>query len=261
MSFRRFLKSVAWRLMPYADLDWQTSTGLRLRVRDKSEWSCLNEIFVDRVYDSFFRQLSGVRGWVDLGCNVGFFTLALLDHLRRQTPFVVPERVVLVDASEGCVRVTRDNLDVCGLTPQCAVRHGVIGPTGQSVEFHEFQYAVASGIFSRQRGERIHRYPTTPLADLLAGETAVFDLIKVDIEGAERLLFEQETPVMQRFRFGISEWHEPTMSGRQLHGACAQAGFEVLGFASQAIEYDLRRGHSLESPLGMLWWHNPKLAG
>jgi FkbM family methyltransferase len=257
MSVRRFLKSVAWRLMPYADLEWQTSTGLRLRVRDKSEWSCLNEIFVDRVYDEFFRQLNGVRGWVDLGCNVGFFTLALIDHFRRQHLQFTPARLVLVDASEGCVRVTLDNLQANSLAAHAAVRHGVIGPRGETVEFHEFQYAVASGIFSQQRGERIHRYPTTLLADLLAAESGLFDLIKIDIEGAEKVLFAQETPLLRRFRFGISEWHEPTMSGAQLRAACESAGFEVLGFASQAINYDLKQGHSLASPLGMLWWRNP----
>ena len=143
----------------------------------------------------------------------------------------------------------------------CAVRQGVIGSAGQTVDFHEFRYAVASGIFSQQRGEKVRRYRTTPLADRLKTEPGVFDVIKIDIEGAGKSLFDQEMPVLQRFRFGVCEWHPPMMAGRQLHAAGTGAGFEVLGFASQWIQYDLRRGDSLASPLGMLWWRNPVPVG
>ena len=71
------MESIAWRLLPYAGLEAHTPGGLRVNINDKGQWGCLNEIFVARTYEPYWPELRKVRGWVDLGCNTGFFSLAL----------------------------------------------------------------------------------------------------------------------------------------------------------------------------------------
>jgi len=256
MSIRRLLKSISWKLIPFAELDFDLATGLRLQLRDKGEWACLNEVFINRIYDEFFRQLDEVHGWVDLGCNVGYFSLGLESHLRSRGPR--PEtRALLIDANELCIALAADNLRRNSLRGW-SVRHAVLGPAGQTVSFHQFKYSIHSGIFSQQRGERVKRYQTTPLAELLKGQEIPRDLIKIDIEGAEKYLFADEISLIREFRFGICEWHAPEMTGRDLERCLRQAGFEIILLKSQPAEgWDMNKGDSLDSPVGMLGWRNP----
>lgn len=257
MSLKRLLKSIAWKLLPHAGLELETPTGLRLRTRDKGEWASLSEIFVNRVYDEFFAELRDVRSWVDLGCNVGFFSLALENHLRAQGTPPDSTRALLVDANEECVRLCRDTLQVNGLT-HWETRHAVLGPANEVVTFHQFRHSVHSGIFTRQRGEKVRRYATTLLANLLGNYPVPHDVIKIDIEGAEKYLLSQEGDLLQRFRFGICEWHAPEMTGAGLQQFCSASGFEVFLLRSQPVDYDLRRGHSVDSRVGMMAWRNPR---
>jgi FkbM family methyltransferase len=255
MGVRRLLKSIAWKLLPYGDLDFDLASGLRLPLRDKGEWACLGEVFVNRVYDDFFRQLGAVRGWVDLGCNVGFFSLGL-EHYLRSSGSPPPTRALLIDANEHCVALAGENLRRNGLGGWVA-RHAVLGPAGQTVTFHQFKYSIHSGIFSQQRGEKVKHYPTTPLATLLQQHEVPRDLIKIDIEGAEKNLFADEGRLIREFRAGICEWHAPEMPGRELERFLRAAGCEIFFLKSQPVDWDMKRGDSVESPVGMLGWRNP----
>ncbi len=259
MGLRRLLKSIAWRLLPFGELDFDLASGLRLPLRDKGEWACLGEVFINRVYDEFYHQLGDVRGWVDLGCNVGFFSLGLENHLRLRGGGGAATRALLIDANERCVALAADNLRRNRLDHWSA-RHAVLGPAGQTVTFHQFKYSIHSGIFSQQRGERVKHYPTTPLGELLKTHDVPRDLIKIDIEGAERNLFADEGRLIREFRTGICEWHAPEMPGRELERFLREAGCEVFFLKSQPVDWDLKRGDSIESPVGMLGWRNPSAA-
>lgn len=107
MSIRRLLKSIVRDLLPYADLDIHTPSGLQLYVPDRGAWSSASEVFISRGYDPFYQHLDGVRHWVDLGCNQGFFSVGLLEHLIRVSGSTPDTRVFLGDANETCVARVR----------------------------------------------------------------------------------------------------------------------------------------------------------
>lgn len=256
MGLRRLLKSIAWKLIPYAEINFKLESGLELEITDKGEWACLEESFVNRVYEPFFRDIHGVNGWVDLGCNVGYFSLALENHLRSNGGGT-PTRALLIDANELCVKTARKNIGLNSLSGWTA-KQAVLGPEGESVQFHQFKYSIHSGIFSNQKGEKVITYPTVPLKTLLSDREIPRDLIKIDIEGAERNLLKQERELVTSFRYGICEWHAPEMTGSDLQQFCKDAGLEILHYKSQPLGWDLSRGDSFESPIGMVSWRNPQ---
>lgn len=257
MSLKRLCRSIAWKMLPFAGLEMKTSGGLHLLIRDKGEWSCLREIFVERVYDPFWPHLRDVRGWVDLGCNVGFFSLAMAETLTLAWKQRPPTRAFLGDANKVCLATAWDNVSRNGLAEGWSHGHVVAGPPGETVTFSQFKNSIHSGILSRQKGEKTFHYPTTHLGKLFGELQGVFDLIKIDVEGAEVFVFQHYAQELRRFRFGLCEWHAPDFEGPALRKAIQELGFEVLEMRSQDYGWNLARGHAWESPLGMVLWRNP----
>jgi FkbM family methyltransferase len=244
--------------MPHADLRLRTRGGLWLEIRDQGGWGCLEEVFLGAAYEPFFRHLGDVRGWVDLGCNVGFFSLALLDNLRQHDPAAPCPAALLGDANEYCVAMARRAVEQNDLGGRWQCRHVVVGPPGETVSFAQFRFSVHSGIFSPQRGEKNYRYATTDLAALITGLAPEIDLIKLDVEGAERFVFDLHSELLGRFRYGLCEWHAPHFSGGALREWIENHQLELLQMRSQTAEgYDAAQGHTWDSPVGIALWKNP----
>ena len=255
---KRLLKSWAWKLLPHADLRLRTRGGLWLNIADQGAWGCLEEVFVGGAYEPFFRHLNGIRGWVDLGCNVGFFSLALWDSMLQKNPSASPPKVLMGDANEHCLKMVRAGLQGNGLERRWACRHVVVGPPGETVSFAQFRFSVHSGIFSAQKGEKNYRYPTTDLPLLLSDLGPELDLLKLDVEGAERFVFELHPDLLAGFRFGLCEWHAPHFPGKAFRNWIEKNKLELLEMRSQTAEgYDAGRGHTWDSPVGIALWRNP----
>lgn len=254
----RLFKSLAWKCLPGAELQLRTQAGLRLEIRDKGAWAALEEIFVARIYEPFFRHLNGITGWVDLGCNVGFFSLGLLDYLKRQHAADPLPRALLGDANTHCVAMARRMVQTNRLASVWDCRHVVVGPPGEVVTFSQFKLSLHSGIFSPQRGEKTFRYRTTDLPALLSGWDGACNLIKLDIEGAERCVFENHSELMAGFQYGLCEWHAPHFLGSSLREWIRNHKLELLEMKSQPVEgYDSSLGDSWDSPVGTALWRNP----
>jgi len=258
MSLKRLLKSVVRDLLPYAGLDFHTQYGLHLYVPDRGAWSSAGEVFFTRVYDPFYPHLNGVRRWVDLGCNHGFFSFGLLDYLSRQEKKLPTTDVFLGDANEVCATRVQAMIKHNALQPRWRCQHVVIGPPGTTVSFQQHKDSLGSNIFGQGRSRRFIRYPVTDITARLDGERELFDLIKIDIEGAEKFLFDHHVGLLKRFRYGLCEWHAPTFSGADLHSRLNQLNWRVLELRSQGIDYDVSCGHSWDSPMGMVLWENPQ---
>jgi FkbM family methyltransferase len=257
MSIRRLLKSVVRDLLPYAGLDFHTPSGLHLYVPDRGAWSSAGEIFFSRGYEPFYKHLNGVRHWVDLGCNQGFFSFGLLDYLARREGRPPDTRVFLGDANEDCVARVRAAIKHNGLQSGWRCERVVVGPRNATVRFQQHKDSIHSNIFARGRGRKIVHLPTTDLSLMLAHEPRSFDLVKIDIEGAEKFLFHHHLDFLKQFRYGLCEWHTPIFSGPDLANSLRHSNWQVVELYSSGVEYDQRRGNTWESPQGTVLWENP----
>jgi len=258
VSFKRLMRSIARDLLPYAGLEVQTPAGLHLCVPDRGAWSSLGEVFIARGYDPFYQQLDGVRHWVDLGCNQGFFSFGLLDHLAGRNAGKPPEtRVFLGDAGDACVARASAAIERNGLQSRWKCERVVIGPPGETVVFRQHKDSLHSNIFGRGHCVRTFNCPTTDITELLARQTDLFDLVKIDIEGAEKFLFDNHLGFLKRFRYGLCEWHAPVFPGTELESRLRRLNWRTVRFCSSGVDYDLRRGNAWESLMGTVLWENP----
>src|SRR5687768_2408116 len=86
----RGMKDWIWRRSSgYLNLRRTLCSGIEIDLQSFADWCVYNDIFVEGEYDSAINDSLKSRTSqnfrvVDLGANVGFFTLRVLDRLRRQ---------------------------------------------------------------------------------------------------------------------------------------------------------------------------------
>jgi FkbM family methyltransferase len=257
MSIKRLIRSVVRDLLPCAELDFHTQSGLHLFVPDRGAWSSASETFFRKIYDPFYPHLDNVRNWVDLGCNNGFFSFWLLDQITEKAKAPPETHVFLGDANEACVARVLGAIGHNRLQPAWNCELVIIGPPDTTVSFQRHKDSLGSNIFGQGRSHRVIQCHTTDITGRLAKAGNLFDLIKIDIEGAEKFLFANHLEFLKRFRYGLCEWHAPIFSGLELKDRLATLGWRMLELRSQGVEYDLSRGNSWESPVGMVLWTNP----
>ena len=104
---RSVLRRLAWNAV---GLTSHTASGMTLRITNPSDWFVFNEIFVKGEYDTAIGialEHAGERMRVlDLGANVGFFSLRVLDQLRTQGRTDVQVEIVAVEFKQ----VAKDQL-------------------------------------------------------------------------------------------------------------------------------------------------------
>ena len=141
---------------------------------------------------------------VDLGANVGYFTLHAIDRLRRAG--VRDVRIVAVEADEVCCREFERRMQENALTTQVRLVHGAVGARDGIGHFDDgdAQYARrvvnASGDAS---GPPVPYVDTTPYL----GDVGAVDLLKCDIEGGELLFLRSYPDLLRSVRAVVIELH------------------------------------------------------
>ncbi|MEA2374664.1 MAG: hypothetical protein QOD53_1127 [Thermoleophilaceae bacterium] len=162
------------------------------------------------------------RIW-DLGCNIG---LTMADLAVR-----FPEaEIVGVELDEGNVELARRNLAAWG--SRCRVIHAAAWPEDGEVWFHAWAGATSGYTVAAPERQPKREGPVVPalsLDSLLAregGSPPRVDYLKMDVEGAERLLLRESTGWAESVGSIKVEIHEPyTVDG-------ALADVSALGFAA-----------------------------
>ncbi|MCC7518729.1 MAG: FkbM family methyltransferase [Verrucomicrobiae bacterium] len=226
--FRRFLRSLAWRAMPWAGLTLNLSTGISFPIRTRQEARLVQEILLERAYQPLLEALDPPRTLVDLGCNAGFFTLFVEHERRRRAPASPPARGLLVDANPDCLRRARSTLRLNRLADRFDLVDGLIGPPGEPIEFHISKADGHSSAFHRYCTRRTVRRTSLDLeAEITRRFPDGVDLMKVDIEGGEKFLLEHWAHTLRRSRAILLEWHRFALEGDELERRMRELGFEL----------------------------------
>jgi hypothetical protein len=179
-------------LFEWLDLTWTLPSGIRVVVATYGDWIIYNEIFVSGEYDAAI-DLAIARAAtpmqiVDLGANVGFFTLRAAHRLRSLG--VASWAVTAVEAEPAFVAEYRARV------------------------------MESNGISSvRLIQGRL------PEVDLGLSNVETIDLLKCDIEGAELAFIERHADVLSRTRVGVFELHADRCDVEDCKRLLAEAGF------------------------------------
>jgi len=209
------LKPWLWhRLSRLMHLQYQLPSGFRAQIASYSDWCIYNDIFVAGEYDKAIEAALDKAApeqtfrVVDLGANVGFFTMRVLDLIaRRQIQF---DRIdcLLVEASPKLRPFLHHHLDsICRKELTTRIVTGLIG-----LKTGEARLALKASECMNQVTEE----PATASChipyynlDEALDETDAISLLKCDIEGSERDFLESYPLLLRNTQVAIFEFHDP----------------------------------------------------
>jgi FkbM family methyltransferase len=155
---------------------------LDVRGQTSSDIFTFFQLFVANEYAPFFQKIrkSNIKSIIDCGANVGYFSVQVLTWFPAA-------KALLVEPDLDNLAQIETNLSRNNLGESCELIHGAIWPTDQYLEIYdkggEWAYQV-------QPSESVSELKGFTLLKLM--QTAGFDridLLKLDVEGTEELLF------------------------------------------------------------------------
>lgn len=220
---RRFLPAsvrlrVRGLMFRWLDLIWTLPSGVRMRVANYQDWSIYNEVFVGRVYDAAILHAmetlpTGAKlTALDLGANVGYFALRLLDLWISHGNDPDRLQLTMVEGNTNLLPILRSRLFLDNTSPASfKIVGGLAGRRAGAAELRQWASHGQSSICSSgsENGNRPMASSSIPFVDLESlfapGET--LDLLKCDIEGSEELVFENYPDLLRRVRGVVMEFH------------------------------------------------------
>ncbi|GEM_PF-1709615 len=183
----------------------------------------LDELFSTNEYQDVAKaDLGEVRQIVDLGANAG---MSIRFWLNRWPD----ARVIGVEPDEFNFEVAKLNAGQhrgganVALVRACVAGHERTVTLDRS--HHESMYVMTDASGGGGGGGQTETIPALPLEKILAQNNSLpmIDLLKVDIEGAEREVFENCAPWIKRVRHMVLEIHPPYTT-EQLLADCERNG-------------------------------------
>lgn len=192
------------------DFSWTVKSGLKVCVASDSDWIIYNDIFVDGEYDvpirSALRSAPTDRpiNVLDVGANVGFFTLRFIDLLRRADG--LPFRVTLIEGSpKVAADLSRRLLDENKLGENARIVQGLVGERAGTAKFAEYDFHATNSIFFDRTADSVEVKFVN--LDTLFDPHEPIDLLKCDIEGAELRFIENYPALLRRTNAAVFELH------------------------------------------------------
>ena len=225
------LKSFLWKLASkHLHLERKLGSGYRIKIASFSDWCIYNDIFVDGEYDdAIYASLLRARDSnefriVDLGANTGFFTLRVLDLIRRQGVTIPQLDILLVEASPTLYQELHErvgSIHQSGLTLD--IVSGAVGEKSGTAQFQRAKSEIMNRVVVRKtKNSRAVNYVN--LEDKLA-KAGKIHLLKCDIEGSEAAFLRNYRGLLEKTEVAIFEFHEPACGSSIGTPQVMEAGF------------------------------------
>jgi FkbM family methyltransferase len=183
---------------------------------------------------------------VDLGANIGLAALYCFDRYR-------PKRIICVEPNPHNIPLLTANLS--GIQDKVTIVHGAISSSTGMVSFDSSAETWGGAI--KEGGEPVPSYTMSDLVRQYCGAERI-SLLKVDIEGAERALFQGDLGWLERVDNIIIELHEG-VSLEEFERTVSPHGFEVIqgGNEENPLPVAVRRAGVRSSSPSLPGVHKP----
>jgi len=220
---RRLLRAVrrgAWEVAhPWCTLD----SGVKVEIVSINQWILFSDIFVRGEYDLAIDSALATAGSqfiaIDLGANIGFFSLHLADRVLKRRG---PQARFTVYSVEGA---TKEFRQLNGRVAQPALGgnvraiHGLVGNrSGRGIISRGHEHT--NEVITRGVGDAVEY---VDLEEFLP--TDAIDLLKCDIEGSEETFIANYGALLRRVRVAVFELHGDRCDVGRCERLLSEAGF------------------------------------
>ena len=215
-----------------AQLQCRLGSGLEVSVRCRAEWETFAEIFIAGTYNDAIEAAlkradrSRPLRVMDLGANVGYFALRLIDLAAQRCEPEMQLDIVLIEASGFlCTELHTRLIPQLPSRVTAKVVNGLVGARSGSGELYESAFHVGNTLIpDRFARKSVVRYVDL---DAVTESMATIDLLKCDIEGAEQMFLQNYPGLLRRVQVGVMEVHRSHVDAQSCYAMLSQLGFRL----------------------------------
>ena len=228
-----FARLVQARLFERLRLTWTFATRIKIQVLSRTDWTLYNDIFVEGEYDAALAAAVQVISAdnkvlvVDLGANVGFFSLRLFHVFALEGVPPAQLRIIAVEPSSANLRELQRRLQDQAEWAGCvSIVPGLVGEkrlgSAQLFESHNYHMTTLVDAMKYPGASR----STASYVDLdqFLPRDGPIELLKCDIEGAELAFARNYVSLLSRVRIAIFEVHHGVCDVGELRQVLESAG-------------------------------------
>lgn len=224
-KIRIYIKKILWKIL---SLEWTLKSGLNIKVASYAEWIIYNDIFVDGEYNLPIERFLSVASdnpliILDLGANVGYFTLKAADFILTKNPNA-DFLITLVEGSPSNYRKLKSRLaKQPALANKIRLICGLVGKPDGKAKIREFDFHVKNMVCNNGKSKGV----IVPFVNLnsLYSENQDIDLLKCDIEGLEQIFIENHKELLKKVKFAVFELHSNKCDVEHCIHLLKEAGF------------------------------------
>lgn len=222
----------------FLKLECVLPSGLRVEVRNRSDWTICSEVLISGEYDVPIEHALSHRtpgrtfNVADLGGNVGYFTFCCADRFFRQNSEAGSLRIKLIEGSPAVFRDLQGRVAAEPLLRDCVtLRLGLVGRNAGEA-FIGGSHIHYSNMVSEKPMPGAARVSFVDLDEEFR-EVDRIDLLKCDIEGAEFDFIEHFQGFLGKVDAAVFEFHR---YGRNLDDA--RRTLHACGFHNRQVLRD-----------------------
>ena len=194
----------------YNELDFKINIGrgLSCPISHPSATCSLEEIFFEDEYLSAFQEIPLPQKWLDLGCHYGYFSLYLA-WLHAGSPLKSNSfKAFLLDADSRVGHGVESLIRLNHLEDNLSYMHGAISEGVGTVCFKE-KLVMSSTLseLDQTLDGSLNKVPIIDQFTIINKLAPPYDLVKIDVEGAEYDFLLSYNEILSSTNALIIEWH------------------------------------------------------
>jgi len=229
----RFVRLVQAQVFEELKLKWTFVSGIKVQVLSRADWTLYNDIFVEGEYDPALAALvhnllgESKAVVVDLGANVGFFSLRLFHVFALRSISPGRLQIFAVEPSSANLRDLERRLQDQAEWNRCvSIVPGLVGEkrTGSAQLFESHNHHMTTLVEAMKYPGASRTGASFVDLDQVLPRDVPIDLLKCDIEGAEVAFVRNYVSLLSRVRIAIFEVHHNVCEVGELRQALESAG-------------------------------------
>jgi FkbM family methyltransferase len=235
-KIKNYIRDRTWRFLK---AKWKLRSGIITRVENDSDWFVFNEIFSNKEYDPaihlFLPRASSRPLILDLGANVGYFSLCVADALLEAG--FKDYNIIAVEASPSNFRVLQRRLDQSQLKGKIQSFLGLAGHKSGTgiVEYSTQHYGHSTA--GAKSGKHAVQVEYLNIENLITDASQKIDLLKCDIEGSEEIFIKTYKDLLERVNNAVFEFHAGECNIDNCHSMLRNVGLFSRGVIKEDMSY------------------------
>lgn len=232
-KIKNIVRNYLWKMLK---VKTRLKSGLWLKIQSDSDFSVFSEIFLNKEYDDaiqfFFSENIAHPLILDLGANVGYFSLRIADELlqRNNDNFLIYS----IEASDSNYSLLKDRINQPLLSNKIIATHGLAGlKTGfayLSTNTNHFGF----GITNNRTSTKVNY---VNIENLINELNIPISIMKCDIEGSEEIFLSQYPLLLQKVNIAVIEFHNSSINYDKCIEHLTQAGLKYLKTLNEIPRY------------------------